>query len=50
LEAHPEWFDPSREGHDADYLLIRGPAPAPGGRFVLRAHEGRWWLYEQVRG
>jgi hypothetical protein len=50
FEAHPEWFDPSREGLDADYLLMRGPAPPPGGRFVLRAQEGRWSLYEQPRG
>jgi hypothetical protein len=50
FEAHPERFDPSRDGDDADYLLVRGPAPAPGGRFVLRAHEGRWSLYEQPRG
>ncbi|HEX9602805.1 MAG TPA: hypothetical protein VF973_03565 [Myxococcales bacterium] len=45
-EEHPDWFDPAREGAEAEYLLVRGPAPDPGGPFVVKARAGRWTLYE----
>jgi hypothetical protein len=45
-EEHPDWFDPAREGAEADYLLVRGPAPDPPGPFVVKARAGQWTLYE----
>jgi hypothetical protein len=44
-EEHPEWFDPAREGAEADYLLVRGPLPEPVG-FEVKARAGRWSLYQ----
>jgi hypothetical protein len=48
-EEHPERFDPAREGSEADYLLVRGPAPDPGGPFIVKARAGRWTLYQAER-
>ena len=45
-EEHPERFDPGREGAEADYLLVRGPAAQPPGPFGVKARAGRWTLYE----
>jgi len=45
-EEHTEWFEPSREGAEADYLLVRGPAPDPPGPFAVKARAGRWTLYQ----
>ena len=45
-EEHPERFDPAREGDEADYLLVRGPAAQPSGPFAVKARAGRWTLYE----
>jgi hypothetical protein len=45
-EEHPERFDPDREGVEADYLLVRGPAPVPPGPFAVKARAGRWTLYQ----
>ena len=45
-EEHPERFDPAREGADADYLLVRGPAPGSTGSFDVVARAGKWTLYE----
>ena len=45
-EEHPEWFDATREGAEADYLLTRGPVPVPRGAFDVKARAGRWTLYE----
>jgi hypothetical protein len=47
-EEHPDWFDPAREGAEADYLLVRGPAPDPKGPFAVKARAGRWTLYEAL--
>jgi hypothetical protein len=45
-EEHPERFDPAREGAEADYLLVRGPAPPSTGAFEVKARAGQWTLYE----
>ncbi|MFL5309433.1 MAG: hypothetical protein ACJ79H_03155 [Myxococcales bacterium] len=45
-EEHPDRFDPAREGAEADYLLVRGPAPEPPGAFAVKARAGRWTLYQ----
>jgi len=45
-EEHPDRFDPAREGAEADYLLVRGPAAQPPGLFAVKARAGRWTLYE----
>jgi hypothetical protein len=47
-EEHPERFDPAREGAEADYLLVRGPAARPPGPFAVKARAGRWTLYEAL--
>ena len=31
---------------EADYLLVRGPAPDPPGPFAVKARAGRWTLYQ----
>lgn len=48
-ELFPERFVPRRDLGDDDYLLVRGPGPAPGKGFDLRARAGRWQLYEARR-
>ncbi|GAC1337180.1 MAG: hypothetical protein NVSMB23_03310 [Myxococcales bacterium] len=47
-EASPELFDASRDGADADYLLVRGPGPDPGPPFALERRAGRWLLYARA--
>ena len=47
-EMRPEEVDLAGVAREADYLLLRGPAPEPGAAFRLRAREGRWALYETI--
>lgn len=45
-EGEPGKFDPSREGADTDYVLVRS-GPAPTGPFTLAASAGKWALYKR---
>ena len=45
-ENHPELFDPTYEGAETDYVLVRGGIP-PRGNFVLRSSAGSWSLYQR---